>query len=349
MTRVPDVPFVRVEGDARTRGRAHGTARAAALRAFLDDDLCRLNRILWRPVSLATLGPTIDAYRTAIAAAVPELADEIDGLAEGAGLSRREAVLLQARREILGYRRVPAHGDCTAYARVGHGTPVLAQTVDLNGDLADQIAVLEVVRDGSPGRALVLSFGGQLGYLGLNDAGLAIGINLIVGGTWKPGVPPYLAVRYLLDHARDVKEGVELLQTLPLASSRNLVLCDRSRAAWVELVDGRLRTVSAPVFAHTNHILHPDLTAQDEVNRFARRSSVRRLEACVAGLAGLRANASAAEHFALLSVPPVHVAANGDIRHEHTVATVVLFPARGELHLRPGGQVDGPARVFTLR
>ncbi len=119
------------------------------------------------------------------------------------GLDRDLAWLLQLRRELLGYSRVTA-GDCTAYAAAGG---VLAQTVDLNGNLDDQIAVLEVA--GPPRRSLLLSFGGLLGYLGVNDAGVAVGLNLVLGGTWRPGVPPYLAIRHVLDTAESVDHAVE--------------------------------------------------------------------------------------------------------------------------------------------
>lgn len=82
----------------RGRGSGHA-ALAAPLRHFLDDGLARLNHLLPEPVSLAGLQSAISTYRTAIAAATPDLASEIAGLADGAGLSLDEAALLQLRRE----------------------------------------------------------------------------------------------------------------------------------------------------------------------------------------------------------------------------------------------------------
>ncbi|WP_158883739.1 C45 family autoproteolytic acyltransferase/hydolase [Amycolatopsis anabasis] len=341
------IPFIRATGDPFAIGHRHGAARAAELRAFLDDDLCRLNRILWAPVEAAELRPTIEAYRRAIADAAPELAAELDGLASGAGISREEATLLQIRREVLGYRTVPARGDCTTYARTAdRGTPVLAQTVDLSGDLDDQIAVLEIARAGTSRRVLVLSFAGLLGYLGVNSDGLAIGLNLVLGGRWRPGLPPYLAIRRLLHRAGSVDEAVAELRTLPLASSRNLVLCDPAKAASVEVLQDEIRVLEGTELVHANHYLHPDLAPGDQLNRFARRSSVRRLATCTEALAGLSPTASAADHFAALSTFPIHVPDNGDIRRERTVATAVMFPALGELHVRPGDSTD--STVFSL-
>jgi predicted choloylglycine hydrolase len=344
------VPFIRATGEPFEIGYQHGSARAGALHAFLDDDLARIGRLSPAPVSLDSLGSLLAAYSDQIAAAAPRLSAEIDGLASGAGISRDLAVLLQVRREIIGYQRIPARGDCTTYAslRAGPGGgPVLAQTVDLNGDLDDQIAVLDVGLTGSGRRVLVLSFGGQLGYLGVNSDGLAIGLNLVLGGDWRPGLPPYLVIRHLLDNAGCVADAVEMLAGLPIASSRSLMLCDPAHAACVEILDGTLRTLGPEGLIHTNHFLHPDFTSHDQLNVFARNSSLLRLKAAAAGLADFT-HASVEEHFALLSQPPICVADTGDIRRERTVAAVVLLPGRRELHLRPGDPSASSTQIFQL-
>ena len=358
------VPFIRATGAAFDLGYLHGRALAAELRAFLDDGLARVGRLTPAPVSLPELRPDLAAYSDAIAAAAPRLGEEIDGLAWGADIPRELAVLLQVRREIIGYQRVPsrrrragnaASGDCTTYASLTAGpggSPVLAQTVDLNGNLDDQIAVLDVGLAGSSRRALVLSFGGLLGYLGVNTDGLAIGLNLVLGGDWHPGLPPYLAIRHLLDNASCVDEAVTQLRSLPLASSRSLTLCDPTTALTVECVGDTLRLIADDSqLVHTNHFLHPDFERQDQLNVFARNSSMLRLKAAAAALSDLAESGNGAgveQHFALLGQPPICVADTGDIRREKTVAAVVLLPAKGELHLRPGDPSASATQVFRL-
>ncbi|SES04697.1 Acyl-coenzyme A:6-aminopenicillanic acid acyl-transferase [Streptomyces sp. yr375] len=354
MTGGAGIPLVPVHGDPFAAGRAHGERLAAPLRAFLGDSLARLGRVMEPPVTLAGLLPAIAAHRASVAAAAPELAEEVRGLAAGAGLDESEAWLLQLRREIMGYRRVPVPttGDCTTYARTGpaaDGHPVLAQSVDLNGDLDDHIAVLDVARAGTKRRSLVLSFGGLLGYLGLNSDGLAVGINLVLGGDWTyEGLSPYLAVRHLLDTAGSVDEALAVLSDLPLTSSRVLTLCDARRAVWVEHLEGEYRTREAATLVHTNHYLHPDFTAADQINIFARNSSLRRLDAATAGLAALPVDADPEKHFAVLAEPPIRVPDSGDIRRERTVAAVVMLPTRGELHVRRGDPALSTTEVFRL-
>jgi len=269
-------------------------------------------------------------------------------------------VLLQVRREIIGFQWVPARGDCTTYASVSAGPgggPVLAQTVDLNGNLDDVIAVLDLTLTGRPRgarRVLVLSFGGLLGYLGVNSDGLAIGLNLVLGapgaGTAAvPGHPAPAGQRRLGGRGAGSPARAAAGQlAVPDAVRRDLggVRRDPGRRG---AAGGRQEAV------HTNHFLDPGFAAADALNVFARNSSVARLRAGEAGLAGFAAAARAGaaagveEHFGLLARPPVCVADTGDIRRERTVAAVVLLPDRGELHLRPGDPSRNATVTFGLR
>jgi isopenicillin-N N-acyltransferase-like protein len=340
---VIDVPLLALAGPARERGFAHGRALAGRLRGFLGDALARLGHLTDDPVRLDSAAAAIAAHRDAVAALLPDLAEEVDGLAAGAGVDRDEAWLLQLRRELLGYHKTTA-GDCTSYAAV-RDEPVLAQTVDLNGNLEDQIAVLEV--SGPPHRSVVLSFAGLPGYLGVNDAGLAVGLNLVLGGHWSPGVPPYLAIRHLLDTADSVGHAIAILAGLPLASSRSFLLCDPDRAVCVEALGPERRVLDGAELFHTNHFLHPDFAARDELNVFAGNSSRQRLAAVRS--AGVPPADDTEGHHRLLSTPPVNVAGNGDIRRERTVAAVVLRPDLGQLRLWPGDPATAEDRVYHVR
>ncbi|WP_436775347.1 C45 family autoproteolytic acyltransferase/hydolase [Yinghuangia sp. YIM S09857] len=343
-------PFLQLTGDPFELGRQHGAARAAALHDFLADGLARTNHLRDEPVPMTALLPMITAFQAEIEAGAPDLAEEIRGLAEGAGLTHPEALLLQMRREIVGYRSTHRpQGDCTTYARVAKNGPdtVLAQTVDLNGNLDDQTGVLSVRKAGSRRDVLVLSFGGLLGYLGMNSDGLAVGINLVLGGRWRAGLPPYLAVRHVLDNAGSVAEGLEVLRGLRLASSRSLMLCDRRGAAYAEFMDGRMQVVEGYRLLHTNHFLHREFIPFDELNVFAKNGSLRRLEACGVRLNALAESASPRDHLDLLSTPPIFVPDNGDIRRERTVAVVVMRPAHGDMHLLGPATTAAP-QVFTV-
>lgn len=341
--RVTDAPLLNLSGSPHARGLLHGHALAGRLHGFLEDSLARLGHLTDRPAVLDALRPDIAAHRAVTARALPDLAAEIDGLAEGAGLERDAAWLLQLRRELIGYSRATA-GDCTTYASVGGGQPVLAQTVDLNGDLDDQIAVLSV--SGPRHRSLVLSFAGLLGYLGVNDAGIAVGINLVLGGDWRPGVPPYLAIRHVLDTADTVEQAVETIRGLPLASSRAFMICGVDRTVCVEATVARRRVLDGDALVHTNHFLNAELAEQDEINVFAKNSSKRRRRTVLD--AGIPEAGDTERHHRLLATPPILVPDNGDIRRERTVAAVILRPDLGEMRLWPGDPSTVPQQLHVL-
>lgn len=335
MNAMAAVPILDLHGTHRELGRQHGRAQRARIQAFLGDRLARINAVLPQPTSLAALAPSLRHWRAAIGDTAPQLLGEIDGLAEGADIARDEALLLQLRRELTGYRRIETAGDCSTLVHDSASGRLLAQNVDLNGAMAPELALLRIAHCGR--RVLMLSFTGLLGYLGLNDRGLAVGLNLLLAGDWRPGVPGYLAIRHLLDEADDVDQALALLRRLPLASSRSFTLCDARRSVAVEcLPGGVVHELPAGERAHTNHFLLPSLAPQDQINPFARTSSLRRLEACRRWLSAHGPEAGAPELFALLGEAPLFVPDSPDPRRECTVATVVMNPARVELQVRAG-------------
>lgn len=341
------IPVLTLEGDAFARGRQLGVARREAIRRFLADGLARLDAFLAPPPDLAALGPSLDAYGAAIAREAPALSREIDGLAAGAGIGRREAVLLQVRREIAGYSRLTTAGDCTAFACAGPDG-ILAQTVDLAADMDEELCVLRVCDAASGRSAAILSFTGLLGYLGVNDRGLAVGLNLVLGGDWRPGLPPYLAIRHLLDTCGSVDEAVTRLGLLDLASSRTFVLCDRRGCAYVEALAGEVRVRRGPAVAHTNHFLAADFAPRDAINPFAGNGSRRRLAACEAWLSGRATPIDPEAPFGLFGTEPILVPDARDRRREKTVASVVLETARLRLRLRRGDPRGGASLVVDL-
>ena len=222
---------------------------------------------------------------------------------------------------------------------------MLAQTVDLNGDLDDQIAVLDHRR-----RSLVLSFGGLLGYLGVNRAGLAVGLNLVLGGQWRPGVPPYLAIRHLLDTADNVEDAVKQLRDLPLASSRSIMLCDPERAGYVEVLGDEVRFHRQLRARAHQPLPGPGVRRARRAERVRPQllgAPVRHLPAGAGRTCrSTRARSSTSPYWrARRSWSPT----SGDMRRERTVAAVVALPGRGELHVRPGDPSQSDTEVFRLR
>src|SRR5438105_4555696 len=212
-----------VRGTPAEIGFQHGYRFLTEIQRFLNDDLARVNLI--REVRL----PRAKALRFAghyaqwVEREIPDVAEEIAGLAKGAGIDYLEAMFLQVRREIIADKSA---SDCTTLGSWTDTSYWLAQTVDLVGDMADLAMILRVIPSHAASPTIcIFTFIGLCGYLGMNESGLAIGINMIQSPDWGPGVSPYLLMRHLLSKT-SVAEAIEEIQRIHRASSRFFMLAD---------------------------------------------------------------------------------------------------------------------------
>ncbi len=63
---------------------------------------------------------------------------------------------------------------------------------------------------------------------GVNEHGLAVGMNFLANKYRKPGLNTGMAVRYILETCETVREAVDLLKEMPLSSAQNIMLADKS-------------------------------------------------------------------------------------------------------------------------
>lgn len=293
--------------------------RGAALGRAHREDIHRL--LAMRTTPAAAVRPYAECVREHL----PDLAAEVAGLAAGSDIGEADAWWLQLRRELLA---VPA-GDCTTAAFTATG--LVGQTVDLPPGLGTGLHALDVQADGDGPAALVITFAGLLGYLGTNAAGLAVAINMMQSADWRVGVPPYLLVRAVL-RCHGVEEAVELLRTVPRASSRCLTLLAGGTAAVVEMTATDLRVTEAATVAMTNHFVHPDLAPLDASDPTARMESRLRRRRLQTRLSEAGQDAEGLRRTLLDPAFQVAGDAPGGLA---TVATVICEPGRGRIQLRP--------------
>lgn len=328
-----DARPLRASGCRYEVGYIQGSAFRSQIHRFLGDGLARIGPILGRTVELRDFTESISSYASVIEKKLPDLVEELSGLAEGADITMEAAYLLQLRRELIGYQSIQSQGDCTSFGRLIPGRSVLGQTIDLNGFMASEFTAMQIELEDSDRRLQLVSFTGLLGYLGMNDSGLAIGLNLVLGGSWRPGIPGYMLIRHLLDEASTVDECLERMAGLPLATSRSMTICDGRRLITVEYVPDEMIVMESDEFVHTNHFLHPKFQNQDELNPFARTSSLRRHEACLAALEKTPKDSELSAYVAFLNSPGIYVPQSSDVRRECTVGSVVMCPEQGKMHV----------------
>lgn len=253
-------PFYRFAGSHRQIGRQFGEAAAERIQRHRDLALDRL-RDRSQVAPDAALAAAL-AYRPYVLEHARFLDEEIQGVAEGSGLSLAEAYLLQLRAELA---KQPAQrpsgetGDeCTTFAvlpeATANGSPLVGQNADLPAFYGEIGIVMEIVPDDMP-RVLMLTPAGQVSYIGINDRGLGIFANFLTCDGWRVGFPRYGFSRVGLRY-ETVDEAIAAIRALPRASSRNMIMLDsHGTAADLETTparDARLDPVDG-LLTHANH------------------------------------------------------------------------------------------------
>src|SRR5262249_55076056 len=132
-------------------------------------------RLLREAAGIESLFAAGDEVGSRLSVDHPELVEELEGMAAGAGVDVRELLAINARTELLAGTQ--DRGECSLVARLEPSGPWLAQTWDWHPDLRAAAVVWTIEHDG--GRLTTVTEAGVVAKLGLNDAGVACGLNFL--------------------------------------------------------------------------------------------------------------------------------------------------------------------------
>jgi isopenicillin-N N-acyltransferase-like protein len=348
-------PLFEAAGSPREMGRAHGAQAGDGIRGFVDylGASLKLSRALLRNRA-ARFQPLFEQH-------CPHLLEESKGLAEGAGIDPLEALAVQLRGELAGV----ADEGCTAFVvsrdATADGGTLIGQNSDTPAELMQYAYVLRLAPDDRP-RTLMWTFGGMLGYHGLNEYGVAHFANALGGGPeWKFALSHYPVKRMMLEQ-RNLMGVRRLLREVPVCSNGNYVLCDGNGAiADVELTtDGPVEISDGDggVIAHSNHYLCAAHACEANFSR-SLPDSFPRLERMRQLLNARRGGLSVEDMKVILSDHEGHP--TGICRHPHdgpddpvlpasgrTVASLIAEPDRGHLHVARGNPCESEYVTYEL-
>ena len=212
------------------------------------------------------------AYLPEIREAMPEILEEAKGLAEGAGVSLEELMVLNTRYEITQYPLRPA--ECTTAAVLpeasADGRTYLIKNWDYRPGVLDKIVIVHLTQpDGT--RILGLTEAGQLIREGFNSNGVGLCNNMIesIYDTFGTGIPVTFLRRRVLA-SRTFEEAYGWLIHSKRCVSNNMLLVDgrRGRAVDIEARPGGadvLRPVDG-ILTHANHFV-----ASPQLDRLTQR------------------------------------------------------------------------------
>lgn len=278
--------LIEIEGDAYDRGHQYGARAAIAIRQNVEAYL----RLVQFHVGLdreATL-QAAKAFGPILEARTPDLLLEMRGIADGAGCSLVEIVLLNARSEIMS-----TNNECTALAAgpsvTGRGQVLLGQNWDWYTAIESKPVLLRIRQPAKP-EILTLAEAGQVGKIGLNSAGLGVCLNFLSHGDRGQGVPVHVILRQMLGYA-NLGEAIHAACSVPRGGAANLLLAHAAG----EILDLELTAAASDfIYAddgwlvHTNHFESARLRSGDaglatSVSTLARAARARRLLAANRG------------------------------------------------------------------
>ena len=252
--------FVTTHGSPAERGAQIGEAFAEATGrsvAFNRRYLARHG--LERTALEAILEPYLDASRRAL----PHLVDQIEGIAEGAGVPFLDLFFANAFEEVYGIVELglpePAPLErCTDVVVGGPGRTLLGHTEQwYAGDDGEVGVVLDVPREGPALLAPVVA--GTLPLVGINADGGAFGAMSLSAGDERVGVPRSLVARDVLD-ARDRTDAVARATRAGRAGGYSY-LCAFPGGDVFAMESTATTAAVLEVREHTNHALDPSVAA----------------------------------------------------------------------------------------
>jgi isopenicillin-N N-acyltransferase-like protein len=271
-------------GAAEDMGATHGVQLGEQIRAYLSDRLDLAGDSYWSGREedadqiLEMAAATLDHHEQFSS----ELYAEMEAMAANAGVTPAEAVVVGGFTDLIDLVRAAGQpgieeDDCTGVVDAENG--LVAQTWDMHASAGEYVYLFDIRPDNRL-RAIVQSTAGCLGQIGINEAGIAIGINNLTS-VGRPGVTWPFVVRKVLEMS-DLDDAVKVVLDANLAGGHNFMIMDANGVGCnIEAMPGdrEVTRVDSGSFVHTNHCLDAATRAEEGLRSpLNEASSDRRLE-----------------------------------------------------------------------
>lgn len=335
-------------------GARHGELHADEIQHYANERVDLVASGLWSggPLTRAEVLDIADSMLSAHERFDSALFDEMQSMAAAAGISPAEAVVVGGFTDFVDTVRAVVGGpipteviedDCTAMMvpdQLASGEGILGQTWDMH-DSATKYVVLLRIRPQDAPAALVFTTTGCLGQIGMNEAGVCVGINNLVGIDGTRGVTWPSVVRAMLK-AETTAEAKEVLMGADLAGAHNFLIFDRhGDGCTVEAMPSvrpLIELGDVPI-VHTNHTLLPESTAvQAEKAPGLMDSSASRFDTATALLA--EGDIDVDRVMDITRDPDAICQSAVDPYHIETSGAAVMRPATGEFWACWGRPID---------
>ncbi len=352
-----------LSGTPYDMGYAHGAAYRDGIRAFADERVRLSGDPLWtgQAFSKSEVLKLAEACLAEHERFAPELVEELRGMAQATGLSLAELVVVNGftdfidtvynARQASAQTAIPVGADnCTAFLvpnAHAQGRGFFGQTWDMHAGATPHVILLRGRPEGAPA-FLAFTTVGCVGMIGMNEAGVAVGINNLLGADGRVGVTWPFVVRKMLQE-ETAAAALAVLQSAQLAGAHNYLVMDRGGTGYnVEATSTAQHVTSledAPL-VHTNHCTVPEtLAAERTRDALSQASSVAREARAETLLAQKEVTLEDLQDLTrddtvcVRSAPPKHV---------ETCGAAIMRPATGDFWAVWGLPTENEYEHFTV-
>jgi len=277
-----------ISGDPYRMGHKHGEAYGQAIAELTEHRMRLCSTDDW-----AHAGAHRHVIHELVSRCMPyhhrfdeSLCAELEGISDGSGVPMPELLIMNGFTDfvdVLHQHIVDDPGGCTAVLTAPNQSPTghgyLAETWDMHTGVTPYVMMLNVRPDNGPALT-TFTLNGCVGMIGMNEAGIAVGINNLYTREGKRGVTWPFVVRKMLAQ-QSLGEALKVLDNADLAGAHNyLVMGPDGSGVNIEAAPGvRAATPLATTYLHTNHCFDSEMIRIERPRTpQARRSTVTRLD-----------------------------------------------------------------------
>ncbi|EAW09828.1 putative acyl-CoA:6-aminopenicillanic-acid-acyltransferase [Aspergillus clavatus NRRL 1] len=252
--KIEEPPRLELKGTPREIGLEHGRLLQDQIKDQIkvyENMFQETSKLSWDAVR-----ELAEEFRASLEQKLPEIYEEMQGIADGAGLDLLDIVALNCRSEIaMGF----FSDGCTSLSWKKHDNArILSQNWDWAAAAGKNIAIVSIEQPGKP-KVYMVTEAGIVGKIGFNSAGVGVCLNAIRARPCiSSKVPIHVALR-LCAESLSVNHAVEKLSSLGgIACSVHILVADSTTALGLELSplgDVHLTEDALGTVAHTNHFI----------------------------------------------------------------------------------------------
>jgi hypothetical protein len=299
----------------------------------------------WASVTASRADPRVAAMRRIVEERFPTYWSELQGMASGLDLPFDDVFLWNCRGDVWAM----APDGCTT-VQIPGDRPVLAHNEDGDPGFRGHCALAHVRPAGATAFTSFVYPASIPGHtFAATETGLVQTVNNIRSRDVGPGVPRMIIGRALMD-CGSLDQAIQLIRATERAGAFHMTLGHRGdrRLLSVEFTHKNCSvTAIERLRCHANHLIHEDMTEENQVITGSSLSRQQRGDAIVAAAENTLQDPLQVLWDNAVSPLPIYRAQPDDPDHENTLATAVFEIGARSLHWKVYDRADEAPR-FTM-